>query len=83
MKWKKRTRTQKIEFAQDIVKSIIQWAVVSVLGFVYWMAVLLLISIFMLNIWHTSFEDILRYGFILAAITSVGYAGVLVYRRFH
>lgn len=83
MKWNKRTKAQKVEVVQDIVKSVIQWAVVSVLGFFYWMAMLLLLSIFMLNIWRTSFEDILRYGFILAAVTSVGYAGVLLYRKFH
>jgi hypothetical protein len=35
-----------------------------------------------MNVWHTSFEKILRYGTILGVITSVVYAGILLRRKF-
>lgn len=70
-----------MEVAQDVVKSLIQWVSVSVLGFFYWMFVLLLISLFLMGVWFTTFDDILRYGIILAVITSIGYAGVMIYRK--
>ncbi len=70
----------KKDVAEDVVKTLLQWMVVSGLSFVYWMAVLLLISLFLMNIWHTSFEAILRYGIILAVITAVVY-GIMLIRR--
>lgn len=78
-----RVKKEKKEIAEDVVKSLLQWAVVSALSFLYWMAMLLLLSIFLMNIWHTSFDAILQYGIILTVITSIGYAGVLVYRKLH
>lgn len=73
----------KKEIAEDVVKTLLQWMVVSACGFLYWMALLLLISIFLVNIWMVSFEEILRYGMILAVITSLSYAGILLYRKLH
>lgn len=70
----------KKEAAEDIVKTLLQWIVVSGLSFLYWMAVLLLASLFLMNVWHTSFEAILRYGIILAVITSIVY-GIMLIRR--
>lgn len=70
-----------MEMAQDVVESLIQWISVSVLGFFYWMFVLLLISLFLMGVWFTTFDDILRYGIILAVITSIAYAGVIIYRK--
>lgn len=64
----------------DVIKGILKWIVVSALGFVYWMAVLLLASLFLMNIWKTSFDAILQYGIILAVITSVIYGGNLIYK---
>lgn len=81
--FKKKKETSKLEIAEDVVKSFLQWAVVSVCGFVYWMAVLCLISIFLLNIWVTTMDDLLRYGIILAVITSIAYAGIIIYRKVH
>lgn len=75
------TAGEKKETAVDVVKGLLQWAVVSALSFVYWMAVLLLASLILMNVWRTSFEEILRYGILLAVITSVGYGAVLVRRR--
>lgn len=82
-KFVKKNPANKWELVEDIVKSVIAWAVVSALGFLYWMAVLLLLSIFLMNIWHTSFNSILQYGIVLAVITSIVYAGILVYRKRH
>ena len=82
-KFVKENPADKWELVGDIVKSVIAWAVVSALGFLYWMAVLLLISIFLMNIWHTNFDSILQYGIVLAVITSIVYAGILIYRKRH
>jgi hypothetical protein len=73
---------EKLYAAFDVVKGLLQWMVVSVLGFGYWMAVLLLLSLFLMNIWITSFEKILRYGTILGVITSAVYARILLRRKF-
>ncbi len=71
------------EYALDIVKDVLIWLVVTALSFVYWTVVLLLISLFLLNVWHITFEEILRIAFVLMIITSIGYIGVLIYRRRH
>lgn len=71
----------KKEVAEDVVKTLLQWIVVSGLSFLYWMAMLLLASIFLMNIWHTNFDEILRYGIILAVITAIAYGIKLVRRK--
>lgn len=71
------------EYAADAVKDLLAWIVVTVLAFFYWMAMLLLASLFLLNVWHVTFEKIVQISLILTAVTSVGYIGVLVYRRVH
>ena len=65
---------------EDVVKCLIQWIVVSGLAFLYWMTVLLLASLFLLNVWHTSFEAILRYSIVLTVVTSIVY-GIVIIRR--
>jgi membrane protein DedA with SNARE-associated domain len=70
------------EKAFDIVKSIMMWLVVTAGAFLYWMFVLLLISIFLMNIWKTSIEDLLQYGIILTVITSIAYLVILLRRKF-
>jgi hypothetical protein len=74
---------EKLYAALDVIKGLLQWAVVTVLAFGYWMFVLLLLSLFLMNIWITSFEKLLRYGTVLTVITSVVYAGILLRRKFH
>ena len=70
----------KKEAAEDVVKTLLQWIVVSGLSFLYWMAMLLLASLFLMNVWHTNFDEILRYGIILTVITAVIY-GIMLIRR--
>lgn len=71
----------KLKMAEDVIKSLIQWVLVSACGFAYWMLVLLILSMFLMNIWITTFEKILRYGIILSVITSIVYAGILIRRK--
>ena len=68
--------------AEDVVKSLLQWLVVSCLGFAYWLAVLLLLSLFLNGVWHVAFEQLRTYSIVLAVITSVGYAIVMIRRKF-
>lgn len=71
------------EYAVDIVKDILAWFVVTAIGFVYSMAMLLLASLFLVNVWHVTFEEIVNISLVLMAVVSLGYIGVLVYRRRH
>lgn len=75
--------TDKKELVTDVVKEILKWVAVTVIAFAWWMFVLLLLSLFLLNIWHITFEGILRYGIVFTIITSVIYTGNLIYRRVH
>ncbi len=58
------------------------WALVTAGSFVYWMFVLLLISIFLMNIWKTDIEDLLKYVIILTVITSITYLVILLRKKF-
>lgn len=73
--------TDRKEAVIDIVKEILQWIVVTVLAFFWWMFVLLLISLFLVNVWHVTFVMLVRYGAVLTAVTSFVYGGKLVRRR--
>ncbi|MGN1157991.1 MAG: hypothetical protein ACI4TK_17595 [Agathobacter sp.] len=70
------------EKAFDLVKSLLMWVVVTCGAFLYWMFVLLLISIFLMNIWKTSIEELLQYGIILTVITSIVYLVSILRRKF-
>ncbi len=74
--------TNRKEKLHDLIVNILTWVVVTACAFLYWMAVLLLLSIFLMNIWNTSMEKILNYGIILTVITSIVYAGILIHRKF-
>lgn len=75
--------TDKKELVTDVVKEILKWVAVTAIAFAWWMFVLLLLSLFLLNIWHITFEGILRYGIVFTIIISVIYTGNLIYRRVH
>lgn len=66
---------------EDAAKSFLAWAVVTGLSFLYWMAMLLLASLILLNVWHVTFERIVMISLVLMAVTSVGYAGILLHRK--
>lgn len=71
------------EYAVDTVRDVLIWIVVTGLAFLYWMAMLLLASLFLLNVWHVTFEEIVGISLVLTAITSAIYLGVLIRRRLH
>ena len=50
----------------------------SVASFGYWLVVLLIASLVLLNIWHVTFDSILKYSFVLMIITSVVYLGMQI-----
>ncbi len=68
--------------AFDVLLSFLQWLLVTVLSFFYWMAMLLLLSLFLVNVWITSFWALLRYGIILTIVTGLVYGGILLRRKF-
>ena len=71
------------QVAADTAKTAFRWFYITVFLFAYWFAMLLLASIFLLNVWKTSLEEIILYSCILGAVSSVIYAGVLVHRKFY
>ena len=64
----------------DGLRAFAQWLVVTALAFFYWMAMLLMFSLILLNVWHTSFTSLLIYGGVLTAITSIVYIFIMVHR---
>ena len=68
------------EQAIDAVKSVLTWIIVTGLAFLYWMAVLLIISLILLNVWHVKFDSILMYAIILTVITSLAYIARKIYK---
>ncbi len=62
-----------IKVIKDMVKSVLVWAVITGLAFLYWMAVFLIFSLILLNVWHVKFDSILKYAIVLTIITSIVY----------
>ena len=71
------------QIAADTAKTAFRWFYVTVFLFAYWFAMLLLASIFLVNVWKTTIVEIIIYACILGAVSSVVYAGVLVHRKFY
>lgn len=71
----------KRERAIDLVKEILLFVVVVALLFVYWMAVLLIISLVLLNVWVVAFETILTISVGLTILSAVAYVVRRVMKR--
>lgn len=71
----------KRQIAADVALTVTKWLVFTVLAYVYWLVMLLLFSIFLLNVWHVSFVQILIYSGIACAVCSVIYGYVLIHRK--
>ena len=67
----------------DIAKAILSVLFVLVASFAYWMFVLLLISLFLVNVWKVKFEQIVIYALFLMALTTIVYVGRKLYKRMH
>lgn len=62
----------------DVSKSVAAWVVVTAASYVYWLVVLLIASLVLLNVWNVKFDTLLRYSFVLMIITSVVYLGLQI-----
>lgn len=71
------------EIAADVAKTVTQWLIFTVLAFVYWLALLLLASIILLNVWKTDLVHILLTAAILTGISALVYAYVLIHRKLY
>ena len=73
----------KKQIALDTAKTAFRWLWVTVFLFAYWIAMLLLASLFLLSVWKVSMTQLLIYACILGVVSSLVYAGVLVHRKFY
>lgn len=73
----------KKQIAADTAKTAFRWFLVTVFLFVYWMAMLLIASMILLNVWKVSMVQLVIYACILGGVSSLIYAGVLVHRKFY
>ena len=71
------------QIAADTAKTAFRWFWGTVFLFVYWLSMLLLLSLFLLNVWKVSITSIIIYACILGAISSLAYAGVLIHKKFY
>lgn len=69
------------EIFVDTAKTAGRWLIFTVLAYVYWLAILLMLSMFLLNVWHVHISQILIYSGILCGISSLVYAYILVHRK--
>lgn len=65
----------------DMVKNVLFTSLMIVLFYAYWMAVLLLASVFLVNVWHVSLVQIAIYAAGLTGISSLVYIARLVKKR--
>lgn len=65
----------------SVLGRILQWLVVTAGCFLWWMAMLLIISLFTVNVWHVTFEQILLWSGLLTAVSGAVYAGVMLWRE--
>ena len=63
------------------VLRVLQFLVVSAGFFAWWMAVLLLVSLFAVNVWKVSFTEIVFWSLGLAGVCAVGYLLVMIRRE--
>jgi len=71
------------EIAADIAKTVSRWLIFTVLAFVYWLAMLLLLSIVLLNVWKTDIVNILLWSAILTAVSALIYGYILIHRKLY
>lgn len=69
------------EIAADVAKTAGKWFLFAILAFVYWLAMLLIFSIVLLNVWKVTFDRILIYALLLCVVSALVYAYVLIHRK--
>ena len=73
----------KKQIAADTAKTALRWLIITVFLFVYWIAMLLLISMILVNVWKVTLTELIIYACILGALSSLVYAGMLVHGKFY
>ena len=71
------------EIAADVAKTVFRWLVFTILAFVYWLAMLLIFSIILLNVWRVDIVGILLWDLALTGISALVYAYVLIHRKLY
>ncbi len=73
----------KKQIAADTAKTALRWLLITAFLFGYWIAMLLLISMILVNVWKVTLTALIIYACILAAVSSLVYAGMLIHRKFY
>ena len=73
----------KKQIAADTAKTALRWLLITAFLFGYWIAMLLLISMILVNVWKVTLTALIIYACILATVSSLVYAGMLVHRKFY
>jgi len=63
----------KVNVDMDIVKDVAVWLVFTGASFLYWMFLLLMLSLFLMNVWSVKFTQLVHYSIALMVVTSVFY----------
>ena len=71
------------QIAIDTSKTVFRWLMVTLFLYVYWLVMLLLLSIFLLNVWQVTLVRLMIYAAVLCVLSSVVYAFMLVHRKFY
>lgn len=66
---------------RDLLLDILLTVVVTVGFYAYWVFTLFILSLILLNVWHTSWQQMLTYAAVLTAISMVVYIIRLIKRR--
>lgn len=73
----------KKQIAADTAKTALRWLLITLFLFVYWGAMLLLLSMIFVNVWKVTLTELIIYACILGGLSSLVYAYVLVHRKFY
>ena len=70
----------KFEYVLDILKEIVKWLAVTVAAYIWWTAVLLILSLVLVSVWHILLVDLLKLSGAFTFVVSAVYAYYLVKR---
>lgn len=62
-----------IEKVKDGAMLVIKYIFLTIVGYIYWFGFLMLISLFLLNVWHVKIEEIFKISLALTIISVVLY----------
>lgn len=69
------------QIAADVAKTAAKWVGFVILSYIYWVAMLLLASIFLLNVWKVTLVQILVWAGVLGGISALVYGYILIHRK--